>query len=589
MKQFFKMVFASMLGAILSAFALLIIGILIIVGLVANASKDTTSEIKSNSILHLILNNDIVERSSKNPFKNFDLSNFDQDKQPGLTDIVALINAASTDDNIKAIYLDIDEISSGIASVEEIRNALINFKKSKKPIISYSEVYTQKAYYLASVADKIYLNPAGLLEFKGFSAKVMFYKGALEKLEIEPEIIRVGSFKSAVEPYMLDHMSDSSKLQTNVLLNSVYQHFLTQVSKGRNISIKELAAIANELKVQTAQDAVKYKLVDGLKYKDEIIAELSKISNNNNEEELKLVGLSEYLQSNPIKASTATDKIAVIYAAGEIVSGSGNDDNIGSERISAAIRKARLDKNVKAVVLRINSPGGSALASDVIWREVILTKKVKPVIASMGDVAASGGYYIACAADQIIAEPNTITGSIGVFGVLFNAEKFFKNKLGITFDGTKTAEFADLGDYSRPLSPSEKNIIQQSVNQIYKDFTNKVATGRNLPIQKVLNISGGRVWSGSDALRIGLVDSLGNMNDALRLAAQKANLKDYRIINLPEETATLEKILTGLSGKIKMQFLKAEYGEGYQYYQEFANIKSVRGIQTRIPVNLNIQ
>ena len=578
-----------MLGAILSAFALLIIGILIVVGLVANASKDTTSEINSNSILHIILNNDVVERSSKNPFKNFDLTNFDQDKQPGLTDIVALINAASTDDKIKAIYLDIDEISSGIASVEEIRNALINFKKSKKPIISYSEVYTQKAYYLASVADKIYLNPAGLLEFKGFSAKVMFYKGALEKLEIEPEIIRVGSFKSAVEPYMLDHMSDSSKLQTNVLLNSIYQHFLTQVSKGRNISIKELAAIANELKVQTAQDALKYKLVDGLKYKDEIIAELSKISNTNNEEELKLVGLSEYLQSNPIKASTATDKIAVIYAAGEIVSGSGNDDNIGSERVSAAIRKARLDKNVKAIVLRINSPGGSALASDVIWREVILTKKVKPVIASMGDVAASGGYYIACAADQIIAEPNTITGSIGVFGVLFNAEKFFKNKLGITFDGTKTAEFADLGDYSRPLSPTEKNIIQQSVNQIYKDFTNKVAAGRNLPIQKVLNIAGGRVWSGSDALRIGLVDSLGNMNDALRLAAQKANLKDYRIINLPEETATLEKILTGLSGKIKMQFLKAEYGEGYQYYQEFANIKSMKGIQTRLPVNLNIQ
>lgn len=473
-----------MLGAFLSAFALLLIGILIIVGLVANASKDTTSEIKSNSILHIILNNDIVERSSKNPFQNFDLTNFDQEKQPGLTDIVALINAASTDNNIKAIYLDIDEISSGIASVEEIRNALIEFKKSKKPIISYSEVYTQKAYYLASVADKIYLNPAGLLEFKGFSAKVMFYKGALEKLEIEPEIIRVGSFKSAVEPYMLDHMSDSSKLQTNVLLNSIYQHFLTQVSKGRNISIKELAVIANELKVQTAQDALKYKLVDGLKYKDEIIAELSKISNTNNEEELKLVSLNEYLQSNPIKASTATDKIAVIYAAGEIVSGSGNDDNIGSERVSAAIRKARLDKNVKAIVLRINSPGGSALASDVIWREVILTKKVKPVIASMGDVAASGGYYIACAADQIIAEPNTITGSIGVFGVLFNAEKFFKNKLGITFDGTKTAEFADLGDYSRPLSPTEKNIIQQSVNQIYKDFTNKVAAGRNLPIQK---------------------------------------------------------------------------------------------------------
>ena len=578
-----------MLGAILSAFALLFIGILIIVGLVANASKDTTTNIKEQSILHLVLNNDIVERSSDNPFKNFDIMNLDQEKQPGLTEIVALIHAAATDEKIKAIYLDIDEISGGLASIEEIRNALIDFKKSKKTIYSYSEVYTQKAYYLASVADKIYLNPAGLLEFKGFSSKVMFFKGALEKLAIEPEIIRVGSFKSAVEPYMLDHMSDSSKLQTSVLLNSIYQHFLNAIAKERKISVADLNAMANELKIQSAQDALKYKMVDALKYKDEVLSMLLNATNQKNIEDLSLVSITDYQKSNPIPISTETEKIAIIYAAGEIVSGDGNEDNIGSERVSAAIRKARLDDQVKAIVLRINSPGGSALASDVIWREVILAKKAKPVIASMGDVAASGGYYIACAADQIIAQPNTITGSIGVFGVLFNAEKFFKDKLGITFDGTKTSTYADFGDYTRAMSPSEKNIIQRSVNQIYTDFTTKVAAGRKLPINKVLNIAGGRVWSGTDAISIGLVDSLGNLNDAINIAAQKANLKNYRIINLPEETNTIEKILTGISGKIKTEYLKSEYGSGFTYYQEFARIKSISGIQTRLPVNLNIQ
>ena len=578
-----------MLGAILSAFALLFIGILIIVGLVANASKDTTTNIKDQSILHLVLNNDIVERSSDNPFKNFDIMNLDQEKQPGLTEMVALIHAAATDEKIKAIYLDIDEISGGLASIEEIRNALIDFKKSKKTIYSYSEVYTQKAYYLASVADKIYLNPAGLLEFKGFSSKVMFFKGALEKLAIEPEIIRVGSFKSAVEPYMLDHMSDSSKLQTSVLLNSIYQHFLIAIAKERKISVAELNAMANELKIQSAQDALKYKMVDALKYKDEVLSMLVNTTNQKNIEEISLVSISDYQKSNPISISTATEKIAIIYAAGEIVSGDGNEDNIGSERVSAAIRKARLDDQVKAIVLRINSPGGSALASDVIWREVILAKKVKPVIASMGDVAASGGYYIACAADQIIAQPNTITGSIGVFGVLFNAEKFFKDKLGITFDGTKTSAYADLGDYTRAMSPSEKNIIQRSVNQIYTDFTTKVAAGRKMPINKVLNIAGGRVWSGTDAIKNGLVDSLGNLNDAIQIAAKKANLKNYRIINLPEETNTIEKILTGISGKIKTEYLKSEYGSGFTYYQEFERIKSISGIQTRLPVNLNIQ
>lgn len=578
-----------MLGAILSAFALLFIGILIIVGLVANASKDTTTNIKEQSILHLVLNNDIVERSSDNPFKNFDIMNLDQEKQPGLTEMVALIHAAATDEKIKAIYLEIDEISGGLASIEEIRNALIDFKKSKKTIYSYSEVYTQKAYYLASVADKIYLNPAGLLEFKGFSSKVMFFKGALEKLAIEPEIIRVGSFKSAVEPYMLDHMSDSSKLQTSVLLNSIYQHFLNAIAKERKISVADLNAMANELKIQSAQDALKYKMVDALKYKDEVLSMLLNATNQKNIEDLSLVSITDYQKSNPIPISTETEKIAIIYAAGEIVSGDGNEDNIGSERVSAAIRKARLDDQVKAIVLRINSPGGSALASDVIWREVILAKKAKPVIASMGDVAASGGYYIACAADQIIAQPNTITGSIGVFGVLFNAEKFFKDKLGITFDGTKTSAYADLGDYTRAMSPSEKNIIQRSVNQIYSDFTTKVAAGRKLPINKVLNIAGGRVWSGTDAISIGLVDSLGNLNDAINIAAKKANLKNYRIVNLPEETNTIEKILTGISGKIKTEYLKSEYGEGFTYYQEFARIKSISGIQTRLPVNLNIQ
>jgi protease-4 len=384
-------------------------------------------------------------------------------------------------------------------------------------------------------------------------------------------------------------MSDSSKLQTSVLLNSIYQHFLTAIAKERKINVAELNTMANELKIQSAQDALKYKMVDALKYKDEVLAILVNETKRKNIEDLSLVSIADYQKSNPIPISTETEKIAIIYAAGEIVSGDGNEDNIGSERVSAAIRKARLDDQVKAIVLRINSPGGSALASDVIWREVILAKKAKPVIASMGDVAASGGYYIACAADQIIAQPNTITGSIGVFGVLFNAEKFFKNKLGITFDGTKTSAYADLGDYTRAMSPSEKNIIQRSVNQIYTDFTTKVAAGRKMPINKVLNIAGGRVWSGTDAIKNGLVDSLGNLNDAIQIAAKKANLKNYRIVNLPEETNTIEKILTGISGKIKTEYLKSEYGSGFTYYQEFERIKSISGIQTRLPVNLNIQ
>ncbi len=582
MKQFFKIVFASMLGAILSTFVLFFLFVIILFGIVANANKDTTTELKDNSILHIEFNYAITERSLNDPFKNFDLFNLENNSQPGLNDILSNIKKAKTDSHIKGIYLDLSEIQAGLSTIEEIRTALIDFKSSSKFIIAYSEIYSQKAYYLASVADKIYLNPAGIMELRGFRSNVMFFKGALDKLEIEPEIIRVGSFKSAVEPYFLEKMSDSSRLQTTELLNTIYNHFTEQLAIARSKKQEEIKAISNELQVRSAKDALELKMVDGLKYKDEILEELKKLSNKS---KLEFISMKNYIHASPVNISTSKNKIAIIYANGEIYGGTGDDETIGSERISEAIRTARLDDNVKAVVLRINSPGGSALASDVIWREVVLCKKVKPVIASMGDVAASGGYYIACAADAIVAQPNTITGSIGVFGVLFNAQAFFRNKLGLTFDVVKTSEYADLGDVTRPLTESERNIIQYEVNHIYDDFTRKVAEGRKMKIEKVLSIAGGRVWSGTSAKELGLVDSLGNINDAILLAAKKAKLKDYRISSLPVQQDPIAKLLNNLSAETKTYFMKQQYGESYKYILELERIKNQNGIQARLPMN----
>ncbi len=587
MKQFFKFVLASMLGIFL-AFTILFIILIAGISAFVSSTTETSFQVKENSILHVNLNYPIKERSSSNPFDDVNIGPIKSEKALGLNDILKSIRAAKTDDKIKGIYLDVNYITTGMATLEEIRNELLNFKKSGKFIIAYSEIYSQGAYYLASAATKVYLNPQGVLELKGFSSNISFLKGALNKLDIEAQIIKVGTYKSAVEPFILESMSDANRTQMTSLLNSLFDNFTKNIAISRKLPQDSVLAIANQLLSRSPEDAVKLNLVDALKYKDEVLLELKKLTKTDKKDDLNAVGIFEYVSSVSSKNSSK-DRIAVVYANGDIMGGEGDDNTIGSEGISKAIRKAREDEKVKAIVLRVNSPGGSALASDVIWREVVLTKKVKPIIVTMGDYAASGGYYIACAADSIFAEPNTITGSIGVFGILPNMKGFFNNKLGVTFDGVKTSEFADLGSITRPLTATETMILQKEVNRTYNDFTRRVAEGRKLSQTFVDSIGQGRVWTGSQALKLGLVDRIGHIEDAVKSAAKKAKIEDYKIVNYPERKSGIMSFLDNTGDNIKSYFVKQELGETYNYYKKVKETINLKGIQAKMPYDIVIE
>lgn len=588
MKQFFKFMFASMLGFILSWVALFFLIIIITVSIVAGTT-DKTVKVSDRSILEISLNNEIVERAGKNPIENFDFSSMKSSKSLGLYDITTAIKGAAKDDKIKGIYLNLSDIQSGIASLEEIRNALIEFKESGKFIISYGETYSQKAYYLATVADKIYLNPEGGIDLKGLNASIMFFKGTLAKLEIEPQIIRHGKFKSAIEPYILDKMSPENREQTMRYMGSIWNDMVKKMSESRKISESEINAAADNLLLQFPDEALKLKYVDGLIYKDELLDIFKTKVEAEKIDDLKFVKLESYLNSDGAKASTAKtkDKIAVVYAVGEIAGGEGSDKSIGSERISREIRNARLDENIKAVVLRVNSPGGSALASEVILREVILTKKVKPIVVSMGDVAASGGYYIACHADAIVAQPNTITGSIGVFGMMPNLQKLVNNKLGITIDQVKTNTHADYMNLFRPMDEFEYQSILRSIERIYDVFIGHVAEGRGVPKEYVDSIGQGRVWSGVDAKNLKLVDEIGGLDKAIEIAAKKANLEEYRIQFLPLQKEFFEQLMEETQ-MAQVSLLQEELGEFYEYYMFLKRTTTDRGIQARLPYLIHI-
>jgi len=587
MKQFFKFVLASMVALIITG----IIFVVVIIAIIASSS-DKTVVVDSNSILHIQFNKPITERTPDNPLKDLPFLGLDQDESIGLNDILSNIKKAKTDPNIKGIFLDESEIPVGEATSEEIRNALIDFKKSGKFVVAYSEIYTQGFYYLASVADKVYINPKGIFLFHGFSQQITFLKGALDKLGIEAQIIKVGTYKSAVEPYFLTKMSDANRLQVNSYLGSLYTHFLSGIGTSRNINKDTLFNYANDLKIRFPEDALKFKLVDGLKYKDEVLNELKQRTGIDDKDDLKTVELGEYSKSEPNSDGDKNDsknQIAIVYASGEINGGDGDDNSIGSERVSKALREARLDDKVKAVVLRVNSPGGSSLASDVIWREVMLTKKAKPMIVSMGDYAASGGYYISCAADSIFAEPNTITGSIGIFAVLPNMQKFFNDKLGITFDGVKTGKYADLGDVSRPLTPEEHAILQNEVDRGYDDFTKAVAAGRHKTQAYINSIGQGRVWTGEQAITNGLVDRLGNINDAIKSAARMAKIKNYKLKAYPDQKSFLNKFGFDMNAQMKAHFVKSELGENYKYYNQLKSVtQMMRTPQARLPYDVEI-
>ncbi|PTR01356.1 protease-4 [Mucilaginibacter yixingensis] len=596
MKQFFKFVLATMLGVFLVTVVLVVISIAIIGGLINAAGNDKDVTVENNSVLRISFKNAIPERTPNNPLAGLNFLGLDGDKSIGLNDILADIKKAKTDNKIKGIFLDESYMLSGQATTEEIRNALIDFKKSGKFIIAYSEIYTQGFYYLASVADKVYLNPTGIFEFRGFSQEITFLKGTLDKLGIEAQVIKVGTYKSAVEPFVLDKMSDANREQVNSYLGSLYDHFLGGIAAQRKLNKDSLYNVANNMLVQQPEDAQKYKLIDGLKYKDEILADLKQRAGAK-QGKLHSVDIEDYTRSksgdkddSDDDKSSSDNRIAVVYASGEINGGEGTDNSIGSERISKALRQVREDKRVKAVVFRVNSPGGSSLASDVIWREVDLTHKVKPIMISMGDYAASGGYYISCAADSIFAEPNTITGSIGIFAILPNMKKLFNDKLGVTFDGVKTGKYADLGDVSRPLSPEERAILQNQVNRGYDDFTKHVAEGRHKTQAYINSIGQGRVWTGTQALKLGLVDRLGNINDAVESAAKKAKLKDYKLVYYPEQKSFFNKVGSSLSAEMKTRAVKSELGENYRYYEQVKSMtQMIRTPQARMPFEIVIK
>lgn len=592
MKQFFKFVFASFLGTLLTLFILFLIVIGTIFALVS-ASDNEQVKLKPNTVLVADFSVPVSDRSSKNPFEYFDYSSMESRTPLGLDQVLKNIEKAAKDPNVIGIYLDVSEIQSGMANLLEIRNKLLKFKNSGKWIISYSEGYSQGAYYLASVSDEIYLNPEGAILFKGLFSQITFFKHLMEKLDVETQIIRGpnNQFKSAVEPFMYDKMSDANRIQTQKLLNTAWNEMLDAISASRGLSKEVLNQAADELALTKAEKALELHFVDGLAYKDEILAKLREKTGQTEKEKIKQVSLAKYSNVKLDQESASRNKIAVIYAIGEISGGKGSENSIGSEGLSKVIRKAREDEKVKAIVMRVNSPGGSALASEIIRREVELAKSTKPFIVSMGNVAASGGYWISTNADYIFADPTTITGSIGVFGVIPNFKKLFNNKLGVTFDKVLTNSNADYIDVMEPLSPYQQAKIQEEVVEIYDNFTSLVAQTRNLRQAFVDSVGQGRVWMGKDALEIGLVDELGGLEKAIAYAAEKANIAgDYKLNPLPEQKDPFQLLLEGLSNEARARtMLKQQLGEYSSYLEYLQTLSNMKGVQARMPFFMQIQ
>ncbi len=563
--------------------------------MISSAVKSFKTEkpnvVSPSSVLEIRLNKAVRERSDE---RGFDFNLGDGEKRftenSGLNDIIADIRHAATDNNIKGIYLNLGDVPSGLATVEAVRNELAKFKEtSHKFIIAYASGYSQKSYYLASVADKVYLYPEGEIFLKGLSAQIMFYKKALDKLGVTVQVFRHGRYKSYVEPFILDKMSPDNRLQTRMLLSSVWDKMLTDIGANRGITVGAINEMADSMSIHSAELAESHKLVDSLLYPDEVMDKMRTKLGISARQDISFIGLDDYRQTF-YEPYSSTSKIAVIYASGDIVQGNGTDEEIGSNRMSKAIREARLDPAVKAIVLRVNSPGGDALASDIMWREIDLAKKAKPVVVSMGDYAASGGYYIACDANTIVAEPTTITGSIGVFGLIPNAQQLLNDKLGITVDTVSTNTHAAAGSVFYPLQSNEMAVLQGGVENFYHTFLSRVAAGRNMTVANVDSIAQGRVWSGAQAIKIGLVDTLGGMDVALKIAAKKANITTYSVEELPAASNAWKRFLARFNPEdMDNKILQDKLGDFYAPVQELTKAATTKGIQARMPYQLIIQ
>jgi len=588
MKNFLIYTLATITGIILAS----IIFFLILIGSLSAmvAAGDKKVSISDNSVLVLKTNVQIPDRSDPNPFAGFDILNMTVTPVSGLNEILNNLEKAAADPKIKGILIDNGIMPSGWATMEEIRNGLKKFKESGKFVIAYSDyALEQQGYYLSTAADRIFINPSSTVDFKGLAGELMFYKKALEKIGMEVQVIRHGKFKGAVEPFMLDKLSDENREQIKDYVGSIWNHTVKMMAESREMTEERINELADKLAGTVSTDALDAGLVDGLIFRDELDDTLRVLSGLTTDDKINFVSMSKYTKvPDPNKVLTVKSRISVIYASGSIVMGKGNTTNIGGNNYSEIIRKERLDSTVKAIVLRVNSPGGSAIASDMIWRELELAVKVKPVVISMGNYAASGGYYISCPGTKIYANPTTISGSIGVFGLVPNAGKLLEQKIGINTETVRTNENSDFPSIYRPMNVYEKEVMQKSIEKIYSDFVTKVASGRDMKFESVDSIGQGRVWSGTRSLNIGLVDEIGGLKDAIKGAAELAKTETYSIRELPVAEDPYTMLLNQLSGEVKMNLLKKELGETFVFYRELLEIRDMTGIQARLPYFIEI-
>ncbi|MBR4056145.1 MAG: signal peptide peptidase SppA [Rikenellaceae bacterium] len=585
--NFFKTFLASLLAFFVANFVWFFLFIIIVAGIAAIGSSTTIVEPKS--VLKIDLSESIVDQPVNDPLAGFDPMSMNVQKSVSNMQVMNAIESAAQDDNIEGIYINLTGAGTASAALlEEVRDYITAFKESGKFVVAYGEVYSQGGYYLASVADSIYLNPVGEMDWRGLAMQVMFYKGALDKLGIEPQVFRHGTFKSAVEPYIMNRMSPENRTQMETIASSIWGTMVADIAKERNLSIDSLNMFATDLSAMMAEDALANRMVDGLKYEDEVEDILREKLELDADEDITFVTLGEYIAAKPYTPTYSDNKIEVIYAEGQIVQGTSEQGTLGSSTLADQLAEARLDEEVKAVVLRVNSPGGSALASEVIWREMELLRQQKPVIVSMGDYAASGGYYISAPADAIIADATTLTGSIGVFGLMFNAEKALNNKLGITIDVAKTNPSADMGMPFRAVSSNERTKIMRSIEQVYSTFVNHVADGRNMTFDSVDAIGQGRVWTGNDGNRIGLVDEIGGLKYAIAVAADKAEcLDDYMVRESMGEPTGLAALLSSLEAHISDRKMRKEMGAMYDEYRSLRALMENEGVQAlALPIEI---
>ncbi len=583
MRSFFKIFFASFLAIIVFS----VILFFLFMGMLSGIASKQKVNTGANAVLTIDLSETYAEIVNETPLE--ELTNRQEFSKPSLYDVVRLIHRAKNDSAVKGIYLKCNGNGNGFGASEEIRNALIEFKSQGKFIYAYGEVIPQRAYHIANVASRIYCNPKGGLDWRGFSMEYLFLKGALEKLEIEPQIFYAGKFKSATEPFRATQMTPENRLQSGELLNDLYKYFLLRTSEQRKIDTATLSRYANEYMIRFAGDAVRYKLVDGVRYDDQVKDEIKQKLKVTKLDKINFIPVAKYARAVDF-TQQGRDRIALIYATGDIIDGKGEDEQIGSETYVNLIRKVRLNTSVKAIVLRINSGGGSALASENILRELMLARKEKPVVISFGDVAASGAYYLSSNADSIFAQPNTITGSIGVFALIPNMKNFFDEKLGVTFDGVKTSQHADAMTVTKPLTEMQRGFMQESVDSIYQDFVGWVALGRKRDKSYIDSIGQGRIWSGTRAKEIGLVDRIGGIQEAVQCAARMARVNQYKLREYPESKTWIEKLLGTDTDEATQDAIKKELGE--QNYRTYKTIQSMMKMmnttQARIPFNITI-